>query len=241
MKRAPSDLRDHQPTRSSLHAMRATAGAVGASLLLSASTLAAPLTGDVFVTMQSGDVKRAADVDVLVVPATPEFDSALERLRVEFEEASKPIQAEYNELYARYRAAYDEWNAAAERLKRSPLNQEVTGQYRRLSDEVSRLSGAMSRNWKTRSVPLAESYRDAIFRLISERAAARTATDVNGHFEVDVRAESYYVFSRYQLREEVLYWLVPVQVPDSGAKVSLSNGNGTPTLLQRPETTTSPR
>ena len=66
--------------------------------LLASAAFAGSLTGDVFVTMRSGDVKRAADVDVLIVPATPELEAEWERLQSEHEERAKPLVAEYDSL-----------------------------------------------------------------------------------------------------------------------------------------------
>src|SRR5262245_25746471 len=60
----------------------------------------ASLTGDVFVTMKSADVKRVADVDVLVLRATTEFDAALERVQAEYEEKAHPIVTQIEALEA---------------------------------------------------------------------------------------------------------------------------------------------
>jgi hypothetical protein len=46
------------------------------ALALVACSRSGDLSGDVFVTMKSGDVKRAADVEVSLVSATGEFDDA---------------------------------------------------------------------------------------------------------------------------------------------------------------------
>jgi hypothetical protein len=54
------------------------------SWLPTACQRSAMLSGDVFVTMKSGDVKRGADVAVILVAATPEFDSEWNGLIAQF-------------------------------------------------------------------------------------------------------------------------------------------------------------
>ena len=65
-------------------------------------------------------------------------------------------------------------------------------------------------------------------RLHAQRATARVPTDVHGHFEVSLPTGRYYVFCRYQLPQETLYWFLPAQVEDgTPAKASLSNRSAT--------------
>jgi hypothetical protein len=60
----------------------------------------AKLTGDLFVTMQSGDVKRGADVLVAVVPASRAFLDEWEHVQAGYEQEVAPIAAEYDALEA---------------------------------------------------------------------------------------------------------------------------------------------
>jgi hypothetical protein len=59
----------------------------------------AKLTGDLFVTMQSGDMKRGVDVLVAVVPASRAFLDEWEHVQAGYEQEAAPIAAEYDAFY----------------------------------------------------------------------------------------------------------------------------------------------
>jgi hypothetical protein len=173
---------------------RLLVAALGFSLLaalpaLSGKAFAASLTGNVFVTMRSGDVKRAADVDVLIVPATPEFEGEWERLQTEYEERAKPLVAEYDSL-----------TAQADSLRRQQTA--MSGNPRavlQISNQIIALLNQQIDLGTTRWGPLQQEYTMMATRLLAQRATARIPTDVNGHSEVSVPAGRYYVFCHYQL------------------------------------------
>jgi hypothetical protein len=193
---------------------------------------AGSLMGDVFVTMK-GDVKRAAGVEVLIVSATTRFDHEWERLQNEYEEGIKPVVAEYESLEARKESL---------RLRReSPytpgtsVDQQSEEARRRLmlSQQSAALAEQMMRLGRERWRPLQESFTLAAIRLVEQRATARIPTDVNGHFEVNLPSGRYYLFCRYQLAEQTMYWLVPVHVQDNTrAKISLSSQSATRSPLR---------
>jgi hypothetical protein len=192
---------------------------------LPVNAFAGSLTGDVFVTMRSSDVKRAADVDVLIVPATPEFDAEWERLQSEYEERVKPIAAEHDSL-----------SAQQESLRLSQSTASRSRDYRaalQISQQIMGLSQQNVRIGEDQWRPLQQEYTQAALRLLTQRATTRVPTDVNGHFEVKLDAGRYYVFCRYVLPREVAYWLLPTQVQDDApAKVSLSNRSATKSPLR---------
>jgi hypothetical protein len=70
------------------------------------------LSGDVFVTMQSGDVKRAADAPLLVLPTTAAFEKERKALDESFQAA---VQARR----ATIRAAKVAYDQASEEARRS--------------------------------------------------------------------------------------------------------------------------
>jgi hypothetical protein len=72
-------------------------------IFANANAFAGSITGDVFATMRSGDVRRAADLDVLIVSATSEFEGEWERLQSEYEERVKPVVAEHESIKAQAR------------------------------------------------------------------------------------------------------------------------------------------
>ena len=191
--------------------------------LLASAAFAGSLTGDVFVTMRSGDVKRAADVDVLIVPATPEFEAEWERLQSEYEERAKPLVAEYDSL-----------TTQADSLRRQQTAMSGNpGAALQISKQIIALLSQQMDLGRTRWGPLQQEYTTMATRLLSQRATARIPTDVNGHFEVSVPPGRYYVFSRYQLPRETLYWLLPAEVEDATPmKVSLSNRSATRSPLR---------
>jgi hypothetical protein len=71
---------------------------IGAALLLVACS--ADLSGTVFVTMKSGDVKRAADIEIVLVATTPEFE------------------AEWTKAIREFKAAYADADAALQEANR---------------------------------------------------------------------------------------------------------------------------
>ena len=193
---------------------------------------AGSLMGDVFVTTK-GDVKRAAGVEVLIGSATTQFDHEWERLQNEYEEDIKPVVAEYESLEAREQSL---------RLRReSPYTPgttvdrqtEETRQRLVLSQQSAALVEQMMQLGRERWRPLQQAYTLAAMRLVEQRATARVPTDVNGHFEVNLPSGRYYLFCRYQLAEQTMYWLVPAHVQDkTRAKLSLSNQSATRSPLR---------
>jgi hypothetical protein len=193
--------------------------------LLASAAFAGSLTGDVFVTMRSGDVKRAADVDVLILPATQEFEGEWERLQTEYEERVKPVAAEHDSLKAQYESLGASYTAAL-----SSRNLRAAYQ---INQQRSPLIEQMMRLGREQWEPLQQEYTQKAMRLLGQRVTARVPTDVNGHFEVSPPTGRYYVFCRYQLPKETLYWLLPAQVQDdTPAKISLSNRSATPSPLR---------
>lgn len=193
--------------------------------LLASAAFAGSLTGDVFVTMRSGDVKRAADIDVLILPATPEFEGEWERLQSEYEERVKPVVAEHEFLKAQQESLRVSQNSAM-----SSGNSRAALQ---ISQQMIGLAQQSLRIGQERWGPLQQEYTQAALRLLAQRATARVPTDVNGHFEVSLPTGRYYVFCRYQLPQETLYWFLPAQVQDgTPAKVSLANRSATRSPLR---------
>ena|SRR5436190_3728111 len=71
---------------------------------------ASEITGTVYVTMRSGDVKRAADTEVLLVAGHPDFEAKWKALAQEFRQAS--VHAEYRQAQAEHKQAREKLSAA---------------------------------------------------------------------------------------------------------------------------------
>lgn len=105
------------------------------------------LAGDVFVIMQSGDVKRGADVEVVLVAATDQFESnwrdTIDGFRNEYAEAA---------------STFDE-ALAGERQEMEKANQEVEACLRktpgRCSDELRELQKSFEKRTTERDVAFA--------------------------------------------------------------------------------------
>jgi len=180
-----------------------------------AASAAGSLSGDVFVTMQSGQVRRAADVDVVLVPATAQFEAEWERAQLEYEDRVKPVVSEHDAMRAQEEALRRNSAAATQsRDLKSALQ---------FTNESIALSGRMLDLGRQKWSPLQQEYTGKLLDLIRQHAAARVATDVNGHFDLVAPEGKYYVFCRYTLPRETLYWFMPAEIAGSAAKVSLSN------------------
>ena len=200
---------------------------------LPARSFAGSLMGDVLVTMK-GDVKRAAGVDVLIAPATARFDREWERLQSEYEEGITPVAAEHESLHAQEEslrlrgaaASYTSGTTADRQIEETPRRLMLSQQSAALVDQMMRLG---RERWR----PLQETYTLAAIRLVERRATARVPTDRNGHFEVTLPSGRYYLFCRYQIAEQTMYWLVPAHVQrNTRAKISLSNQSATRSPLR---------
>jgi hypothetical protein len=168
-----------------------------------ASFQGAKLSGDLFVTMESGDVKRGADVEVVVLPASSEFTAEWDAVQNGYQREVAPIVNEYDPLMAEASASGTSYPRAKELFK----------QVKQIAD--------------TRWLPLQRQYTQAAFEVISKYAQAKTRTDVNGHFEIEgLQPGKYFVYSRHTVFKNVMYWMVPVNLDSESKKVSLSNSNG---------------
>jgi len=72
--------------------------------LASSARAESTLSGDLFVTMQSGDVKRGADVLVAVVAASRGFLEDWEVVQIQYEQEVAPVVAEYDRLEAQHKS-----------------------------------------------------------------------------------------------------------------------------------------
>jgi len=171
------------------------------------------LSGDVFLTMQSGDVKRAADLQVVVVPASPEFMNEWEQVQTAYEQEVAPVVSEYDGLQTQYKSlAPADTRDLRGSLQRNQLAIQLLNQMRELAH--------------SRWVPIQDRYTKAAFDAIAKHTTATTRTDVNGHFDIaSLPSGKYFVYASYSVFRTLTYWMVPVDVQVE-SKLSLSNSNG---------------
>jgi len=174
---------------------------------------ASKLGGDIFLAMQSGDVKRAADVQVVVVPASPEFMNDWEQVQTAYEQEVAPVVREYDDLQAQYKSlAPADTRDLRGSLQRNQLAIQLLNQMREVAH--------------SRWVPIQDKYTKAAFDVIAKHTTTTTRTDVNGHFDIpSLPAGKYFVYASYSVFRTLTYWMVPVDVQGE-SKISLSNSNG---------------
>jgi hypothetical protein len=139
----------------------------------------ADLSGDVFVTMRSGDVKRGAGVEVLLISPTPQFEADWREMLTKIEGCNNVALA----LGKDYRPS------VAECL----------------------LSGWFTVDPGT---------------LLRRHQAHAIRTDANGHYELKaLRREKYLVYARLDVFENIVAWMVPIDLTAGSKKLDLSNHN----------------
>ena len=164
------------------------------------------LTGDLFVTMQSGDVKRGADVLVTLVTASSAFMKEWDYVQGDYEEEVAPVIAEFDKINTQYKARH-------------------IGVVDPLLDQMLDLV-------RSRWTPIQVKYEQAASEVVTKYTRTTTRTDVNGHFEMlRLPAGKYLIYASHSVSKTVIYWLVPVDVQGE-AKVSLSNSNGKRSVLR---------
>ncbi len=173
---------------------------VGALVLTSCSS---DVTGNVFVRMKSGDAKRTADVEVVLVSHTPQFESAW----------AQGIQ-QFKAAYANVDDAFRETKRQVESLQRS--------------DAVATYRAALARRdaAATEIDRTVIQYQEHAVKLIRWGQAHSGRTDANGHYELKaVRSGKYFLFAHVQVFDTDLYWMVPIQVGSGAHTYDLSNSN----------------
>jgi hypothetical protein len=192
------------PTRLTSRALLLT----GLAFLLTACS--ADVSGTVYVTSGSGDVRRGADVPVLLVR---------EQFMGEWTEASVTFKASYRQAAVAYLEARTRLHRAHEDYVRSRTGYRV-GDGRSYEEASERLREAASRveavkkEWSEHTASLA---RQATIR--------SSRTDVNGRYEFPgVRRGKYFVMANHKVSADELFWLVPIEVRRTQS-VDLSSSN----------------
>jgi hypothetical protein len=171
---------------------------------------AGELSGDLFVTMKSGDVKRGADVQILAIPRTAAFEAEWAATVRACEDESAPAYRAYKEAKARYQEAFKL------QLQGRPADIYAI----RRTEEASSDSHNKFIEW----LRILRKHEERAEEVIAKHASQVTRTDVNGHYELSVPDGAYYIFSKHRVFKDGIYWMVPVELVGV-KKVSLSNSN----------------
>lgn len=188
------------------------------ALALVACSRTEELSGDVFVTMKSGDVKRGANVEIALIPATEQFES------------------EWKKTVGEFKLNYASAESSAQQAR------EVSDQaYKRYSDSIGSRIGANfteseRKSWNSESERASAAqeyvqevrarYHEAARKVIAAAQPRTVRTDVNGHYEFrGVPHGRYYIFAAHQVFENDLHWIVPVEVKSQPNLIDLSNNN----------------
>src|SRR5206468_578593 len=147
------------------------------------------LSGHLFVTMLSGDVKRAADVEVIVVGVTAEFEA----------EWAKAVQ-EFKAAYAEADAVVSDARRQAEEANERVLRDIRSGFFRSSSsDETDRSIAAAARVDE-----VVKAHRAHALKLIQWGQKGVARTDVNGHYAIrGLRPGKYLLYAHYRVSERI--------------------------------------
>jgi len=180
------------------------------SLALLLTACSADVSGTVHVTMRSGDVRRGADVQVLLVR---------ESFMGQWTEASATFKANYREAVVAYVDARAQLQKVREEYVRSRTGYRFGDgrTYEEAGERVREAAGraeAVKKEWSEHTASLAR------------WATVKTSrTDVNGRYEFKgVPRGKYYVMANHKVFADDLFWLVPVEVRGTQS-VDLASSN----------------
>jgi hypothetical protein len=200
---------------------------IGGALLLAACSRSGDLSGDFYYTTRGGDVKRFADHEIVLVKATPKFETAWQETIAGFKSAYEPVKAEYEEASRREGEAREaSYRSLADSIASRSL---VDSSYRRRHDEAQALTQAA----RDRSDEVLGTWRSHALKLIAWGKAAETRTNAAGRFEFrGVAAGRYYLFATAEvpillssLQFVRVHWWVPVEVKSGAQTLDLTMNN----------------
>jgi hypothetical protein len=181
--------------------------------------------------MKSGDVKRGADVEVLFVRSTPEFEASWKELlagyRSQVEAAREVLRKATDEEATRSKEHLD-----ADRAMLAAVTQ-FGGGY---SDAAKKRSDAFTRYLDSRS--RTRKAKTAVFRVVTEHQhqalallqkskVAAVRADVNGRYaKSELEPGSYYIYAAHRVFDNTLFWYVPVEISrGTKTRLDLSGSN----------------
>lgn len=213
-----------------LQLLLATAGA-------GACSRTSTLSGDVFIVVEGGDVKRGADTEVVLVASTAEFDTVWRQTGeawAEFLRRERPALREGEALAAEATRVFDTaWSANLRMLgrpgaERSKTDAELEAAKIRHTETHEAVGSRRRALWARFS----KEWDDAM-RLIRKHQLRSARTDINGRYSFEgLPRKKYYVYAANEAFH--LTWFVPVEVTSREERLDLARGNSGP-LRERPE------
>ncbi len=163
------------------------------------------ISGSIFATMQSGDVKRAAGTEIVLIKEDGSLISKYEQLQ-------RDCRTEINPLFESYMKS----------------NREVSDVLTPGRYSQGAFASTHEENMKRQKL-----YEDATARcftnirvLLSNNTVQRANTDVNGTFLFsNVPFGKFYLYSQFDVFNNKLEWLEPVDLRANEIKIDLSNNN----------------
>jgi hypothetical protein len=197
------------------------------ALTLSACARTGGVDGDVYATMKSGDVKRGADVEVVIVRPTPDYDKEWKGLvvafRTELEAASEAVKKAEEEESAQS----TETDKSTATIK--SLHALSTDALKRRHDVLTRQIKAMERtnDTKVALISVRADYHAKAVALLQKGKIAAVRTDVNGHYSKDeLEPGQYYLYAAHRIFDNSITWYVPLDVRrGKQTKLDLSGSN----------------
>src|SRR5574341_293032 len=188
--------------------MKAKAVCAVTFLILAACSRSGTVYGDVFIPAHSGEVQRAARINVLAVPATEGFEREWSGVLAVFQEEVEPARQAQKVAADSAEAAKLAWDKS------------LAGRAKVRTAE-NRLFKA-----KSRVKEIARKHDAQATSLLDRHMAQRVLTDENGHYILaGVPAGKAYVYARFTVGDRTLVWFRPVHVRSRPQQVDLTAAN----------------
>lgn len=163
------------------------------------------VTGNVFATMQSGDVKRAAGTEIILMKDNGSLISDYEQIKQTCREEIRPLFDSYMKVS----------KEISDVLTPGRYNH---GSFMELEAE------------KIKRQKMYEEAKDRCFTKIRALFASnmfqKANTDVNGYYTFsNIPFGKFYVFSQFEVFSNKLEWLEPIDLNSNEAKLDLTNSN----------------
>jgi hypothetical protein len=169
------------------------------------------VVGTVFVKMQSGDIKRGADLEVVLVEASSQFETEWKKTVAAYNAADEAVKDQNAEAKAINDEAFRVYLADIRNTSKEATYNAASAKLLEIARYLDQAHYAQ---------------RQHALELIQWGKKGTTRTSVDGRFGfTGVRTGKYYVYARYQDANNVVEWMAPVEVARGTKTVDLSNSN----------------
>ncbi len=203
--------------------MKAKGLVVGGFLVLAACSRSGSLYGDVFVQAPAGDVKRAARINVKVIPSTQAFDRDWAQAVAAFQEELKAVrQSESEAAFSADQARLAWTKVLAARRGKYPR---TLARERDMWNQVRAAEEALFRARK-RLWDVALKHEVSGESLVEKHRAQVIQTDENGHYVLTgLPVGKAFLYVRFPVGSRDVVWFRPVQVRVGAGRVDLTDSN----------------